>query len=95
MAKVVLLVVGSTLLSYLTANHWMVSGSFFTTMEYPASRNSATSASFPICATRGARIPYLTGYEKKKRVNCQNGWIIKEFFVSLLVSMGAVCSSSI
>ena len=76
MAKVVLVVVGSTLLllsyltstllllSYLTANHWMVSGSFWT-MEYPASRNSATSASFPICATRGTRIPYLTGYEKK------------------------------
>ena len=70
MAKVVLVVVGSesTLLSlsYLTANHWMVSGSFWT-MEYPASRNSATSASFPICATRGARIPYLTGYGRKKR----------------------------
>jgi hypothetical protein len=62
MAKVVVLVVlivGATLL-YLTANHWMVSGSFWT-MEYPASRNSATSASFSICATRGARIPNLTG----------------------------------
>ena len=56
MANVLL---GATL-SYLTANHWMVSGSSWT-MEYPASRNSATSASFPICATRGARIPYFTG----------------------------------
>ena len=80
MAKVVVPVVGATLL-YLTANHWIVSGSFWI-MEYPASRNSATSASFPISATRGARIPYLTVCEKKRcGVNkLSDGWIGKVIF---------------